>query len=400
LNVPQFVYQISLDAATKAALYVVLAAAVLWPTYPYRVKQLLFCALNLVTAYVVFFPATSWEGLYGFLTLVAVGVAHCALIQVYNRGNNENEAIYWIAFAGPFLLLVMFRAHSTFQLLGVSYLTFRMAQTVFEMRGRDDLKAGVGEYFAFLFYPPTLSSGPINPFSYYSETADGRSISWHNISHGLLRIAIGYIKLRFLAAIPQQLTLSALWTGPYAVGYADYFVSGSAYYLYLYLNLGGYTDIVIGISALLGMRVRENFNYPLGARNVMEFWGRWHMSLTQFVRDAIFAPTMMTLTRWFGLAYSTPAALIAVFLIFTVLALWHGVAAGYFIFYVLHGCAFGAVYVLDQRQRKRGAKSYAAFKASPVRIWTGRMATFVFLGLTCPFLEWPTWKQIGLFPFM
>ena len=88
----------------------------------------------------------------------------------------------------------------------------------------------------------------------------------------------------------QQLTFTNLWSDGFRHGYGDFMLSGAAYYIYLYMNFSGYTDIAIGLSAVLGIRVKENFANPFLARNIREFWQRWHITLSGFLRDHVYIP--------------------------------------------------------------------------------------------------------------
>lgn len=387
----------TLDSAWIFAIYMIVAFAILAPRYSGEVKTWLFSTLNVMAALYVFFPWTG-EGFPDALALILFAGAHFAVINHAASGTRLKTLAYWVAILSPILMLVLFKAQTLIQLVGASYMAFRMFQCAFENADRARIR--FVEYFGFLFYLPTIASGPINPYKNYVATANGAGISRHNLTQGVFRILIGYIKFRFLAALPLQLTLTTLWgNGQYEIGLANYAVAGAAYYVYLYLNLGGFTDIVVGLSALLGIKVKENLNRPFMAVDIMDFWSRWHMSLTHLVRDAIFSPFVMTLTRWLGLRYAGLAAILAIFCIFTVLAMWHGTAPGYFIFYMLHATAFALVYFLDQSQRRLGSKAYRALRENPLRQWIGRLGVFIFLSLTCPFLEWPAWEQLVQFPF-
>jgi len=277
-------------------------------------------------------------------------------------------------------------------MLGVSYLTFRMAQTVFELRDYSGPNVALGEYLAFIIFPTTFSAGPISPFLYYRDTANGATVSWHNLGYGMLRVVVGYIKFRFLATMAQQLTFTNLWSDGFRHGYVDFVVSGAAYYTYLYLNFSGYTDIAIGLSAVLGIRVKENFASPFRARNIREFWQRWHISLTEFVRDVVFTPLSMTLLRWFGIRFWAVTIIISAFATFAVLALWHGVEPGYFIFYGAHATAFAFNMIAENELRKR--KLLRDYMASRWIAIASRVITFLFISLTFAFFDLKSWPAI------
>jgi D-alanyl-lipoteichoic acid acyltransferase DltB (MBOAT superfamily) len=378
-------------------LYVVAAIVILTPGYSYRNKQLLFAALNIVSVFIFFFwsrllvvaPPRMFE--FGILT--ASVLFHWVTINAYNRSDNSDSRWYWIALIFPIVLLIALRG-TGWMIVGISYLAFRMSQTAFEMGGDRKLHTSLPEYVAFVIFPPTFFAGPINPLTNYQETSDGRQISLINFSVGLIRIAVGFIKVQFISTLPLQLTFSVLWTEGFKHDWIDFLISGACYYLYLYANFSGYSDIAIGLAGLLGIRVKENFDYPLVARNIKEFWRRWHISLTDFVRDAVFTPLSLTLTRSLGLKHATLAVLIAIGGTFVALSVWHGLAIGYFIFYSLHAVAFMACQLWENYVRGRGREYYRNYLESPFARIAAQILTFLFLSATFSFLDISTWAKI------
>jgi membrane protein involved in D-alanine export len=373
------------------AAYLAVALTILLSRLTYQHKQRILAALN-IAAVLTFFLWASPQPVLNLAVVLAAIVVHWALLRVFNAYGNDDDRLYWIAFLFPIALLAVFKSQSTLHILGVSYLTFRMAQTVFELRDYSGPDVEFGEYLAFLIFPTTFSAGPISPFLYYRDTANGATVSWHNVGYGLLRVMVGVIKFRFLGAMAQQLTFTYLWSDGFKHGYIDFVLSGAAYYIYLYLNFSGYTDIAIGLSAVLGIRVKENFANPFGARNIREFWQRWHISLTEFVRDVVFTPLSMTLLRWFGIRFYAVTIIVSAFATFAALALWHGTAPGYFIFYGAHATAFAFNMIAESELRKR--KLLRAYMANRWIALTSKIITFLFVSLTFSFFELGSWTAI------
>ena len=113
------------------------------------------------------------------------------------------------------------------------------------------------------------------------------------------------------------------------------------YYLYLYCNFSGYCDMAIGAAGLIGIPVAENFNNPFAARNVKDFWNRWHITLSSYMRDVVFAPLSKNLVRAMGPAYANHAIALTITVVFLLVGVWHGVGWNYFIYGALH--ALGVV---------------------------------------------------------
>ena len=104
------------------------------------------------------------------------------------------------------------------------------------------------------------------------------------------------------------------------------------YYLYLYCNFSGFCDMAIGAAALIGIPVLENFDRPLSARNMKEFWNRWHITLSQWMRDIVFAPLSKFLVRVMGPANVNHAIALTVFVVFLLIGIWHGTGWNFVMF--------------------------------------------------------------------
>ena len=123
-------------------------------------------------------------------------------------------------------------------------------------------------------------------------------------------------------------------------------------FLALYLNFSGYTSIAIGLAALFGLRVRENFNFPLISRNPQEFWTRWHLSLGRFINEYLYMRMLVIFRRPY-------LVLLGAFL---AVGLWHNISAGYLIWGLGHG---GAIIVFLHLRRRYAGEGWVS--ASPYR---------------------------------
>jgi D-alanyl-lipoteichoic acid acyltransferase DltB (MBOAT superfamily) len=120
----------------------------------------------------------------------------------------------------------------------------------------------------------------------------------------------------------------------------DFVIVFYSYPIYLYLNFSGYTDVVIAISRLCGMTTMpENFNRPYLARNVQDFWTRWHMSFSTWIRDYVFTPLSKRLVAATVPGRAEAMLAVAVVLTFIIVGAWHGTTLSFVIFGLLHGFA-------------------------------------------------------------
>ena len=118
-----------------------------------------------------------------------------------------------------------------------------------------------------------------------------------------------------------------------------------AFSLQIYLDFSAYSDVAIGFSRMLGIQGPENFDRPYFALNIKEFWNRWHMTLSNWVRDYIFIPIGSRLFRTRLRSHPMTVAVISYLLTFLVVGLWHGVAWTFIVWGLYHGLLLGLYHV-------------------------------------------------------
>ena len=263
--------------------------------------------------------------------------------------------------------------------LGMSYYTFRCVHYLLERVKQKLPPHTTSEFVAYMFFLPTFIAGPIHRFPEFHRDFRRTRFNAELLSAGLERILYGYAKILILAnfllsqhlkpAI-DRLATDSPWAGAYLGMLAGGFTG--------YLLFAGYSDVAIGAARLMGFRVIENFNNPFISRNIIEFWQRWHISLTSWVRDYLYT-TVFSLTR-----KPYVAALAAML----VIGLWHEVSARYVIWGLVHGVA---ILLCQWYQRRRGQGP----DGSPARSGiVGRFAawfvTFHFVMLSIVMVQYDT----------
>ena len=215
--------------------------------------------------------------------------------------------------------------------IGLSFYTFHSVSYLVSIN-RGELKPGspfdLALYLAFF---PSLIAGPVNRASHLLPQIrpEGiRQVLEPQRALGLIAMAV--VKLFFLSSWLANEWVDPVFETP--VGYSGEQILRSVYgYSFLiYFNFSGYTNLVTGIALLLGFRLPENFNFPYAARNLKEFWGRWHISLSTFIRDYVYIPLGGNRRGvWRGNLNMLLAMLIS--------GLWHGASANFLIWGALHG---------------------------------------------------------------
>jgi alginate O-acetyltransferase complex protein AlgI len=223
-------------------------------------------------------------------------------------------------------------------LVGLSYMFFKLVHMLVDERQEQLAPVSLWSYLNYQLSFFVLTAGPIqryNDFRQRWEHMGGRTGDTREAVWLWQRILWGMFKTG----------ASALWAHsvlplvPAAESLMDpksLLLSFYTYPFYLYLNFSGYTDVMIGTAGLLGFKLPENFNYPYLARNVLDFWARWHISLTNWIRDYVFmASYKVAATKSPETARISSYALL--FLALFLAGFWHGHQYGYIAFGVLNG---------------------------------------------------------------
>lgn len=242
--------------------------------------------------------------------------------------------------------------------LGMAYYVLRTVHYLVEAN-LDRLRPHrLVDYAAYQFLPSTLFFGPIHRFDAFQRDLARRRWDPRLISRGLGRVLVGAVKIVIVGnfIIVERLHYNAA-TDLLAGGPADIYRHSLLFWANLYVQFSGYSDIAIGFAALMGFSVRENFNWPILARNIGDFWQRWHMSLSSWCRDYVYMPV---LARGRLPLLATTASMV-------VLGLWHAISAHYLLWGLYH-----ALGMTVWRRFSALAGPTLAALPRPVRLaWTG-----------------------------
>lgn len=176
--------------------------------------------------------------------------------------------------------------------LGVSYVVFKYISYLTDIYWK---LVEPGAFLDFLCYGSLFSiffAGPIERFERFKpQIESAANIDSDSVIFGYSRIIQGVFKKYIIV---NWLFVNIISAGIAGTGYIGYLIYVIAYSIFIYIDFSSYSDIAIGSSALLGIRIRENFNSPYAALNISDFWRRWHISLSEWIRDYLFFP----ISRW------------------------------------------------------------------------------------------------------
>lgn len=252
--------------------------------------------------------------------------------------------------------------------LGVSFFTFRLVHYGVETARGTLPPHRTADVLAWIFFFPVFTAGPIARFDTFQRHAETRWSGEATVA-GLTRMAQGIVKRFVLAELLDAGTQKgtageALLDQLDVLGAGAVWLAVVASFLHVWLDFSGYTDIALGAARLYGLRIEENFDWPILARDPADFWRRWHKSLSGWCQTYLFFP----------LLGATRRPTLATILTFTVMGLWHAVSIHWVFWGVYHGVAVGLTGLVQRELRRRG---HAAVR--PALAWVGVPSTFLFV---------------------
>ena len=220
--------------------------------------------------------------------------------------------------------------------VGVSFFTFKLISYVVEIhRERIEPTHDFVQFATYVAFFPTIMSGPIDrPGKFLPQLMRSHTFEEPLALDGCRQVLWGIFTKMCIADNLALLTSSA-WVMPTDFPASRLLVAALLFPLQMYADFAGYSDMAIGVAKVLGFRVERNFNHPYLARNVAEYWRRWHMSLTSWITDYVFMPLNIALRDRGRLG-----TIIAVMVNLIVIGLWHGANWTYALFGLYHGLLF------------------------------------------------------------
>ena len=246
--------------------------------------------------------------------------------------------------------------------VGISFYTFQtLSYTIDLYRRRIPAERDFIKFAVFVSFFPQLVAGPIVRASeFLPQLHKTPRITTTRFHRGLLLVFRGLVKKVLIADLLATLAVDAVFDNPSAFSSLDLMLALYGYAYQIYNDFSGYSDIAIGVGKMLGYDLPKNFNRPYHARNVREFWTRWHISLSTWLRDYLYIPL--------GGGRGSQGRVRRNLMITMLLGgLWHGAALNF----VLWGAYHGALLMFA-----RGASRHGDGPASPMRKTMERVVCF------------------------
>lgn len=202
--------------------------------------------------------------------------------------------------------------------LGISFFTFHAISYLIDIsRGELNGRSNVINFLTYFFMFPHLIAGPIVRFKQVKDDLQNRTQDSNLFTYGLYRFLLGVNKKILIANSVAPLANMAFIYNVGAISTSDAWLGAIAYMIQIYFDFSAYSDMAIGLAAMAGFRFSENFNSPYQSTSIKEFWRRWHISLSSWLRDYVYIPLG-------GSRVSTYRIYLNLIMVFFLCGLWHG----------------------------------------------------------------------------
>jgi alginate O-acetyltransferase complex protein AlgI len=253
--------------------------------------------------------------------------------------------------------------------VGISFFTFMAISYVVDAYRGDFEPTTLEKFAVYLSFFPHLVAGPIvRPSELIPQIETPRDPRRVDTSRAFYLIATGLFKKVVIANYLASSIVDQVFAAPGQHSSLEILIAVYAYAVQIYADFSGYTDIAIGIALLLGFQFPQNFDSPYAAVSVQDFWRRWHMTLSRWLRDYVYIP----LGGNRGTSLATYRNLMLTMLIG---GLWHGAAWTFVVWGGLHGTALA----WERWRRERRGDAAAARAATGRHVWGARIVTFHFV---------------------
>lgn len=292
-----------------------------------------------------------------YLCVYVIGSVYLVKIYLFLRNKyGKNTCIYGHAVFLPLLPLILSKTSglygkNIFSFLGISYICFRVIQVIIETYDGVIKEINIVQFLQYLLFFPTLASGPIDRsrrFAADDEMVYSKEEYIRLLGNGVYKLVLGMFYKIVCSAVFYDLlmdTFTGRYKPLYVIGYAY------VYGLYMFFDFAGYSSMAVGVSYILGIKMPDNFNKPFASIDIKEFWSRWHITLSTWLRDFVFTRFMLDSVRKKRFKNRLTGAVCGLMLNMAIMGIWHGLEAHYIAYGVYHGVLLGVFEVYEKKSK-------------------------------------------------
>ena len=378
----------------------------LYKVLPLKVRWVMMLALS-------YFFYMSWQADLIYLILFTTIVSYVCARKIEKNAERPGLRKFYMITAITVSLLVLFffkyfnflsnTVTSIFGLseftlnlilpVGISFYTFQTLSYVIDVyRGTLPAERHFGYYALYVSFFPQLVAGPIErPENLIPQLKTKNPFTPNDLTMGLKFMLVGFFKKiavadqisKFVDAVYNNATGGIEVVNGFTVALATVLFA-----VQIYCDFSGYTDIAIGCSRILGIRLMQNFNDPYSAVNIKDFWRRWHISLTSWFTDYVYIPLGGSrCKKW--------RHLFNIMVVFLLSGIWHGAAWTYVLWGVVHG-VYQIIGSLTSKPRSRMLAKIGLKEDGALVVWPRRVITFILVCLAWMIFRANSFSDLGI----
>jgi alginate O-acetyltransferase complex protein AlgI len=363
---------------------------------PHRLRWLLLLVASCYF-YAYFIPA------YILILFAIIGIDYIAGRCIAPATGNKRKAFLILSLTANLGVLAIFKYHDFFVQnvnhllaiahihttpfplwrmvlpLGLSFHTFQaMSYTLEVYKGRQEPERHPGIYALYVMFYPQLVAGPIErPGQLLHQFYEKHEPDYPGIADGLKKMLWGFF-MKVVVADRLSIYVDFVDGYPAVHGRLALLIASFFFAFQIYCDFAGYSLIAIGAAKTMGFTLAENFNRPFLTNSVIDFWRRWHISLSRWFNDYLYTPIIIEKRHW-----GKWAIVYGVFITFFFSGLWHGAAWAFVVWGLLHGLAMSIEFLAGQKRRSKKGKK----PPRPVVEAAKWLLTFTFLCFTWIFFR-------------
>jgi D-alanyl-lipoteichoic acid acyltransferase DltB (MBOAT superfamily) len=305
-----------------------------------------------------------------FIITIIGNLAFLGFFKYYNffieNINTIAQVLHW-NYAIPLLNIIL--------PLGLSFHTFQSLSYIIEVfRGKQQAERHLGIYALYVLYYPQLVAGPIErPQNLLPQFHAFHPFDHVNILNGTKRLGIGLFKKTVVADTIAPI-VSLVYANPQGFDGPTLIFATILFAFQLYCDFSGYSDIALGSSQVLGIRLMENFERPYFSKSIAEFWRRWHISLSSWLRDYVYFPIAL-----YSKKPTRTKLYVAIAVTFLLSGLWHGAAWNY----VCMGALFGFYIIVAEATKHYRGVMLSLFGLTSRHVFVRTCNVFITFFLVC-----------------
>ena len=314
-------------------------------------------AATIVFVALLFSDDVKQLAMFGVFLLIATSAAF--LTQRSWTKGKKSLALYRMCLAATIAPLVVYKISglldsSLLGFIGISYVTFKAVQVIIEIRDGLITKMAFSDFLYFISFFPVLTSGPIDRSRRFMEDANKRyskSEYADLLSRGILLLLIGAVYQMVIATVCSQFfdfhTFRESKTLLFNIAAAG--KDAWAYGFFLFFNFAGYSMMAMGASYCFGIKTPRNFRAPFASLDIKDFWNRWNMTLSFWLRDFVFMRFVRSVSKHKLIKDRLTSACFGYLIDMTLMGAWHGLTIDFLLYGVYHGALLAITDVFQKK---------------------------------------------------